>query len=263
MFAFSAEILFFSRSLGRYSSRRRHYISKNKHNENKQLDKIDIIKNNIINNPKNNTEENGYENHNLSYSNNIYHEKQELELCGKHAINNLLQKEAITKDQMDKIALNLIEKENEISEIKSNEESNNHYNKNTGNYSVEVLIETLAINNLKTEFMKYDIKFKTEIGFLINNDHHWWTIIKKDNNFIEIDSCKNNYKIISEQKITKVLLAYKNTNATIITITGKNNNKSSNRKRSKNNEIINNIKQKVVKETINIKNEKIIIKQNK
>ena len=99
----------------------------------------------------------------LKTENDLRHEKQKLQLCGKHSINNLLQLETSTK-QFDKVADDIFENERQLyygsvdsasSRVslwfKRKTMSNHHKRKfliSFGNYSYEVMESILRKHNL-------------------------------------------------------------------------------------------------------------------
>ncbi|VDK45046.1 unnamed protein product [Anisakis simplex] len=101
---------------------------------------------------------------------NIYHEKQRLQLCLLHTLNNLLQKEAFTKYDLDCIAESL--------------HDSRWFNRHrsifgTGDYDVNVLIAALETHHLQVVWFDArrstaDIDQTKVIGYIFNVNSRGW-----------------------------------------------------------------------------------------
>ncbi|KAK9734724.1 hypothetical protein RND81_04G159300 [Saponaria officinalis] len=135
----------------------------------------------------------------------IYHERQRLQLCLLHALNNLFQeKDAFTRSNLDKIAEELIdydptpEKWTLISAV-----FKPHHNLITGNYDVNVLIAALERRGKKVVWHdkrngSNSIGFDGLMGILLNvsvrryggfwKGRHWVALREIDRVWYNLDS---------------------------------------------------------------------------
>ena len=128
----------------------------------------------------------------------IYHEKQSLQFCAQHALNNVLQEAAFTKGDLDAICAELAP------------ESSSLFNPHKswlglGNYDVNVIIK--ALNNKDLEAVWFDkrkklndLRLENVFGFLLNvpvqraipvpvlANKHWLAVRKVDGAFYNLDS---------------------------------------------------------------------------
>ncbi|CAM9707812.1 unnamed protein product, partial [Heterosigma akashiwo] len=122
----------------------------------------------------------------------MYHEKQRLQHCGVHAVNNLLQEKAFSKQDFDSISRSLA----------PSAWINPHRSYlGTGNYDVNVLMMALQSKDLSSRWHDQrrkvtDINLHLCSGLLVNveergrifNSHHWYTIRKIGQSYFDLDS---------------------------------------------------------------------------
>ncbi|VDK88352.1 unnamed protein product [Dibothriocephalus latus] len=102
----------------------------------------------------------------------IYHQKQSLLLCAVHAINNVLQFEAVNKKSMDAICSSL---------SPGSSWTNPHRNiLGLGNFDVNVLILALQENghdvvwfNRQKSMTEYNLNWDLITGFILNTGRKW------------------------------------------------------------------------------------------
>ncbi|KAH7435725.1 hypothetical protein KP509_06G077100 [Ceratopteris richardii] len=133
----------------------------------------------------------------------IYHEKQRLQLCLLHALNNLYQREQVfTRHELDCIARKLpVELHNGGLHSYL---VNSHYNILTGNYDANVLMKVLHTRGAEISFCNasvganaIDLDDPKLIGFILNfqvrrfglyTGRHWIAIRKIQNIWYNLDS---------------------------------------------------------------------------
>ncbi|GFH56479.1 Josephin-domain-containing protein [Chaetoceros tenuissimus] len=139
----------------------------------------------------------------MSKSTFIYHERQESLLCGQHSLNNLLQQQAFSPDQLAEIAHQLDQLElnymakgdggvNSKDYLKRLQEGSYNIDP-SGNFSIEVLKSALLsrfnmnlVNSLNEEIRNKEItNWK---GFILNKQSHWFTIRKISQRFWNLNS---------------------------------------------------------------------------
>eukprot|EP01084_Bolivina_argentea_P083770 151653_1 len=148
----------------------------------------------------------------------LYHEKQQWEMCLLHSINSLLQKHEFTSKQLNSIC----------KELSPNKLINPHRSMfKTGNYDANVLI--MALNKMNIDVQWFDTRklnklnlndetFLTNnkqfkfIGFILNNRsklfgrRHWLSIRKIDNDWYNFDSrLKQPIKYKNVNKVTEFI----------------------------------------------------------
>mmetsp|Transcript_107123 Transcript_107123/g.190330 ORF Transcript_107123/g.190330 Transcript_107123/m.190330 type:complete len:327 (+) Transcript_107123:66-1046(+) len=107
----------------------------------------------------------------------IYHEKQIPNLCGLHAVNNLLQQKAFDRNEFDRCAQQLDQQERAMGMTFGMGEGNYRPD---GFYNVTVLQRTLQSRGfqmdrvMSTDWKKDAIKHGQELGFIFNKDEHWF-----------------------------------------------------------------------------------------
>ena len=140
----------------------------------------------------------------------FYHEKQSTMKCAIHAVNNLLRSQRYKKDDFDKIAKELYDKEqaSKSSEIYINPYKNIF---GLGNYDVSVIEVALLKENyqlkwwdMRKDFSKFDFMQPPKLmGFLINDrgkkgifrdffkivqPNHWFSVLKSEDAYFNVDS---------------------------------------------------------------------------
>ena len=139
----------------------------------------------------------------MSKSTFIYHERQESLLCGQHSLNNLLQHQAFSPDQLAEIAHQLDQLElnymakgtggvNSKDYLKRLSEGSYNIDP-SGNFSIEVLKSALLsrfnmnlVNSLNEEIRNKEIT--SWKGFILNKQSHWFTIRKISDRFWNLNS---------------------------------------------------------------------------
>lgn len=139
----------------------------------------------------------------MSKSTFIYHERQESLLCGQHSLNNLLQQQAFSPDQLAEIAHQLDQLElnymakgtggiNSKDYLKRLSEGSYNIDP-SGNFSIEVLKSALLsrfnmnlVNSLNEEIRNKEIT--SWKGFILNKQSHWFTIRKISDRFWNLNS---------------------------------------------------------------------------
>ena len=137
----------------------------------------------------------------------IYHERQENEFCGRHALNVLLQQVTTLFQDKDLFSIGKTLFLSELQLVIDDETRLNHHYNSTGNFSIEVLKAAVKSRyKLDLVYLKQrDIlacnwenielfvqKAVTELkGFLFHNDNHWFVIRKINGNFWNLDSLKD------------------------------------------------------------------------
>jgi len=107
----------------------------------------------------------------------IYHEKQIPNLCGLHAVNNLLQFGYFTRDTFDNVARELDAEERRMGMTFGPGEGNYRPD---GFYNVTVLQRTLQRAGfdmspvVSGDWKKDAIKHMSEVGFIFNKSEHWF-----------------------------------------------------------------------------------------
>uniref|UniRef100_A0AC34QSK7 Ubiquitinyl hydrolase 1 n=1 Tax=Panagrolaimus sp. JU765 TaxID=591449 RepID=A0AC34QSK7_9BILA len=137
---------------------------------------------------------------------NLYHEKQEKQMCLLHAINNLLQKRVFNKEDLDKICLMLNDKY----------WFNPHRSMlGLGNYDVNVLMTALLEQNLSVTW--FDNRLRADsivtnkiVGYIFNTQasllwyyltkgRHWFAVLKtSDGKYYNLDSKLPRPKLIED-----------------------------------------------------------------
>merc|ERR1711976_273098 len=155
----------------------------------------------------------------------IYHEKQKLALCALHSVNNILQKQAYTKQEFDKIA----DEWDDKWKLWSNHRSV------LGHYDINVIEKALSLKgkNIKWFDMRRPIEGIGEENFdalLVNSKeswgyvpfvktNHWSSFVKKsDEKFWFLDSKRGKpigpfdkenlgkFEVLKSKNVTQILL---------------------------------------------------------
>eukprot|EP00419_Tripos_fusus_P047172 CAMPEP_0172826920 /NCGR_PEP_ID=MMETSP1075-20121228/19750_1 /TAXON_ID=2916 /ORGANISM="Ceratium fusus, Strain PA161109" /LENGTH=358 /DNA_ID=CAMNT_0013668645 /DNA_START=49 /DNA_END=1125 /DNA_ORIENTATION=- len=107
----------------------------------------------------------------------IYHEKQIPNLCGLHAVNNLLQFGYFERGNFDMMAQQLDQQERQMGMAFAPGEGNY---RGDGFYNVTVLQKTLQNFGFEmtrvvcSDWKKDALKHAHEVGFIFNKDEHWF-----------------------------------------------------------------------------------------
>lgn len=78
----------------------------------------------------------------------LYHERQHLALCAKHTLNNIVQENAVSQEDLNRLAMEVDKLELELGIRDTNSISSNHYDPHQGNYSIEVITRAFQMTNL-------------------------------------------------------------------------------------------------------------------
>ncbi|EAR83712.2 josephin protein (macronuclear) [Tetrahymena thermophila SB210] len=163
----------------------------------------------------------------------IYHEKQKMLFCAKHALNNLYQAKKFTSKDLDDICDQLTKTKYLI--------YNPHRNIfKLGNYDINVIDKALQNNGHTIQWfdMRKDVKElnlleqKNDIfGLILNvqykntfdkiigcNTHHWLTIKVINNEIYNLDSKQNAAQIMSNDDLYDFLLEVKKNNGQILIV---------------------------------------------
>ena len=144
----------------------------------------------------------------------IYHERQDAQLCGQHALNNLVQAcifsaggLAEIAHQLDRMELTYMSQNNEggihskeyiqrIAEGSGNVDP-------SGNFSIEVLRSALKtkygleLPNIRQEGVGDSTEVTEMEGFICNRSSHWYAIRKINGRFWDLNSTKERPVLIS------------------------------------------------------------------
>ena len=107
----------------------------------------------------------------------LYHEKQIPNLCGLHAVNNLLQGRVFTRDEFDRVAQQLDQQERSMGMTFAPGEGNY---RGDGFYNVTVLQKGLQSRGFQmdgvvsSDWKKDAEKHMHEDGFIFNKEEHWF-----------------------------------------------------------------------------------------
>jgi len=107
----------------------------------------------------------------------IYHEKQVPNLCGMHAVNNLLQSAVFTRSELDRVGQQLDQQERSMGMTFNPGEGNY---RGDGFYNVTVLQKALQSKGFQMDpivcgdWKKDAVKHAGEVGFIFNKDEHWF-----------------------------------------------------------------------------------------
>ncbi len=143
----------------------------------------------------------------------IYHERQQAQLCGQHALNNLLQTQSFTPHALAEIAHQLDQMElNYMSQSNNNGVQSKDYLKRiaegsgnvdeSGNFSIEVLRSALlskydlTLANTLQESVR-GIEITNFDGFICNRSSHWFAIRKINGRFWNLNSISERPELIS------------------------------------------------------------------
>ncbi|KAL4474726.1 hypothetical protein ABPG72_002319 [Tetrahymena utriculariae] len=163
----------------------------------------------------------------------IYHEKQNLLFCAKHALNNLYQSKLFTSKNLDDICDQLTKTKFLL--------YNPHRNIfKLGNYDINVIDKALQnqghtiqwfdmrkdVCELKLLEQKNDIfglilnvQYKNTLDKIIGcNTHHWLTIKVINNEIYNLDSKKNQPQLITEKELHDFLKDIKRNNGQILIV---------------------------------------------
>lgn len=124
----------------------------------------------------------------------IYHEKQIPNLCGLHAVNNILQGSVFTRDEFDRVAQQLDQQERQMGMTFAPGEGNYRAD---GFYNVTVLQRTLQARGFQMDpvvsgdWKKDAEKHAHEVGFIFNKDQHWFSYRRVHEEWFLINSTQH------------------------------------------------------------------------
>ncbi|EDK31541.1 josephin protein (macronuclear) [Tetrahymena thermophila SB210] len=165
----------------------------------------------------------------------IYWEKQGLDqLCGVHCINSLLQGPFFNEIELASIARELDDLEKQLmaaqgmdsKEYLSYLAQDSQNVADDGNYSIQVLQAALKkMGNLNIESVDSEINkgqdLSTEIGFICNSDHHWFSIRQVDGIWYNLNSTNRRApEIISDFYLSAFLMSVKESGYNIFVVRG-------------------------------------------
>lgn len=148
----------------------------------------------------------------------IYHERQEALLCGQHALNNLVQRNAFSPgslaeiaNQLDQMELNYMAQNNEGGTaskdyLKRMAEGSGNVDE-SGNFSIEVLRSALMnsfnleLPNIRQKGVGDQMEITELDGFICNRSSHWFAIRKINERFYNLNSTLERPEIISHFKL--------------------------------------------------------------
>ena len=124
----------------------------------------------------------------------VYHERQVGNLCALHTINNILQDDIFTEQDLRTIAKHLDKEENTLMESNNTESSENM--DRTGNFSIQVITAALGLCNLEViSFHSSDPRAVAarqrsydEQAFICHYKNHWFALRKVDSIWFNLDS---------------------------------------------------------------------------
>ncbi|UMM21581.1 hypothetical protein L5515_003197 [Caenorhabditis briggsae] len=135
---------------------------------------------------------------------NLYHEKQKLQYCLIHTVNNILQKKEFDATKMDEICYGMNE----------SKWFNPHRSWiGTGNYDANILMASLQKHNLKVVWFDKrlgveKIKFEKLRAIVFNipsrtlltlyRGRHWFAVVQKNEKFYNLDSKLSAPTVIAE-----------------------------------------------------------------
>lgn len=138
----------------------------------------------------------------------IYHERQESQLCGQHALNSLLQiPDSFTPQSLSEIALQLDAKESGIGARGGGESQNVSED---GNFSIQVLtiaLEAFGVDllNWKSESFKDKEPLNEGVAFVVNRQSHWFTIRKINKKWWNLNSGLERPELVGEFYLSESL----------------------------------------------------------
>jgi ataxin-3 len=164
----------------------------------------------------------------------ILHETQDSMLCGQHCLNNLLQQSIFTPVDLAQIGQQLDEKEREcllegndgatvVALMQSSAAGNVDA---TGNFSLDVLNTALA-RSFELELVSWtgaegrQHEDPTEMqAFVINREHHWYTIRKIGEHWWNLDSMLDKPEHISPFYLSALLAQLRNEGCMVFLVQG-------------------------------------------
>ncbi|KAL4429916.1 hypothetical protein ABPG74_000282 [Tetrahymena malaccensis] len=163
----------------------------------------------------------------------VYHEKQNMLFCAKHALNNLYQFKKFTSKDLDQICEQLTKTKFLL--------YNPHRNLfKLGNYDINVIDKALQNNGHTIQW--FDMRKNVDelklleqqddiFGLILNvqykntfdkilgcNTHHWLTIKVINNEIYNLDSKKNNALIMTEHELQQFLKDVQRNNGQILIV---------------------------------------------
>mmetsp|Transcript_10401 Transcript_10401/g.14687 ORF Transcript_10401/g.14687 Transcript_10401/m.14687 type:complete len:370 (+) Transcript_10401:103-1212(+) len=166
----------------------------------------------------------------------IYHERQELALCGQHALNNLVQACIFAPGNLSEIAHQLDEME--LAVMAQNNEggtrSKDYIQRlqegsanvdEQGNFSIEVLRAALMnqygleLPNIREEGVKDSMDVTQMEGFICNRDAHWFAIRFINGRFWNLNSTAERPEQISHFKLATEIEGLQNSGYSVFCVT--------------------------------------------
>lgn len=129
----------------------------------------------------------------------IYHELQDSLLCGQHALNNLIQQQDFfNAGDLADIAHQLDSEEQRYMEGNLSGPSGNVDAQ--GNFSIQVI--TNALHNIGIDLTVWKMaqsgEPSLEVGFIVNRDHHWFSIRRINGKWWDLNSSRDAPHLISD-----------------------------------------------------------------
>ncbi|KAG7355876.1 Josephin domain protein [Nitzschia inconspicua] len=158
----------------------------------------------------------------------IYHERQQAMLCGQHSLNNLVQANTFSPDQLAEIAMQLDQME--LNVMAQNNEggvrSKDYLNRlaegstnvdGSGNFSIQVLRSALKntydldMINVRDASVLNQFGDITNIeGFIAHKDAHWFAIRNINGRFWNLNSMEERPSTISHFDLATKIAGYQN-----------------------------------------------------
>ena len=148
----------------------------------------------------------------------VYHERQEAQLCGQHALNNLVQSHIFTPyslaeiaTQLDQMELNFMSQNNEggvnsKDYLKRIQEASGNVDE-SGNFSIEVLRSALLsrfeleLPNILQKGILDGMEITNIEGFICNRSSHWFAIRKINGRYWNLNSTLERPELISHFRL--------------------------------------------------------------
>ena len=152
----------------------------------------------------------------MSFTNQIYHEKQQGNLCAQHALNSLLQGAYFTAIDLSEIARNSDKQEQLLLDSRIDKSSN--YD-DTGFFSIQVIIDALLVFNLTlSELLNVDVV--SQKAFICNLNEHWFTLRRFGTHWYNLNSMNSQPTYISNTYLDIFIAQLKQEGYSIFNVTG-------------------------------------------
>eukprot|EP01138_Halocafeteria_seosinensis_P015514 gb/GECG01015832.1/.p1 GENE.gb/GECG01015832.1/~~gb/GECG01015832.1/.p1 ORF type:complete len:415 (+),score=68.92 gb/GECG01015832.1/:1-1245(+) len=160
----------------------------------------------------------------------IYHERQEGNLCGVHALNNLLQGPYYSEvdlaniaEELDNRERALLSEQHQISDTQGQENQSSNVDE-TGNFSITVLREAIGrSHNIDLDQRNIDVVVNDPTqyeGFLLHLQAHWFAIRKIHGTYWNLNSLSKRPTKISEFYLSAFLGQMKQEGYSIFVVQG-------------------------------------------